>query len=86
MLNKYWGVPDPRRRPTAEHLRDVETQCIMGRLVVQTDDWTWSALLGWLGRDPLLRHGDTEVLNRTSSIQVNKPLSDGDLHRLRPSV
>jgi hypothetical protein len=55
-------------------------------LVVQTDDWTWSALLGWLGRDPLLQHGETEVLNRTSSIQVNKPLSDGILHRLRPSI
>ena len=73
-----------------DHLRTVvryvERNALRAELVARAEDWKWSSLPRWVCRDPILWRGKPEVRDRFWLARVNKPLSDGDLHRLRVSA
>jgi len=67
-------------------LRYVERNAVRAELVPKAEDWSWSSLPGWLRGDPLLWRGEILVHDEKWLERVNKPLSAGDLQRLRHSV
>jgi putative transposase len=73
-----------------DHLRTVvryvERNALRAELVARAEDWKWSSLPRWVCRDPILWQGKPQVRDRFWLARVNKPLSDGDLHRLRLSA
>ncbi len=67
-------------------LRYVERNPLRAELVARAEHWKWSSLPGWLGNDPLLWRGEPAPRGSDWVKRVNKPLSAGDLQRLRESV
>ena len=67
-------------------LRYVERNALRAELVSRAEDWKWSSLPGWQRRDRLLWRGEVPIRDRKWLARVNRPLSAGDLQRLRHSV
>jgi putative transposase len=66
-------------------LRYGERNALRAELAVRAEDWRWSSLPGWLSGEPSLWRGDVPVRDERWLERVNKPLTAGDLQRLRLS-
>jgi putative transposase len=67
-------------------LRYVERNALRAELAAKAEDWKWSSLSFWLGKDPMLWKGKEPVRDRRWLERVKEPLPVGDLRRLRLSV
>jgi putative transposase len=81
---KAFAIQDDDHLTTV--LRYVERNPLRAELVARAQDWKWSSLPGWISGDPLLWRGPPEPRDARWLSRVNKPLSAGDLQRLRHSV
>jgi putative transposase len=81
---RAFPIQDDDHRVTV--LRYVERNPVRAELVSRAEHWKWSSLPLWLAGDPLIYRGKTPFRTDDWLHRVNKPLSAGDLLRLRHSA
>jgi putative transposase len=73
---KAFPIRDDDHRLTVQ--RYVERDALRAEIVARAEDWKWSSLPRWAGRDPMLWQGEAGVGFKLCLARVNAPLSDGD--------